>query len=89
MITHAPGESPDMIMIAVNERGAIFLSTQNSSLSMDELPEEIDSILGDGGSYSFVIQSEVNDGSYAKEIEEMLHSKGVKKRHVAVSRSVP
>lgn len=88
-ITHAPGENPEMVMIAVNESGEIFMSTRDSSLSIDEFPQEVSRLLDDEGSYSFVIQSDEGGSSHAEKVEKVLHDSGVKERHVAISRRRP
>jgi biopolymer transport protein ExbD len=88
-ITHAPGENPEIVIIAINENGEIFMSSRESSLSMDEFPKEVSRLLDGEGSYSFVIQSDEGGRSHAKKVEKLLHNGGVEERHVAISRSRP
>ena len=78
-----------MVVIAVNESGEIFMSTRDSSLSLDEFPNEISRLLEDERSYSFVIHSDEGGESHAKKVAKVLHSSGIEERHVAISRRSP
>ncbi|HEX7026929.1 MAG TPA: hypothetical protein VF268_06780 [Gammaproteobacteria bacterium] len=88
-ITHVPGENHETVMVAVDGNGSVFLSTGNSPISLQELPNEIESLLGSGQGYSFVIQSEDGSGPLAKQVEEILHRQGVEERHVAIAHQLP
>lgn len=88
-IIHAPDEHTETVMIVVNADREIFLSTGGSPVTLEELPREVNVLLNSENEYSFVIQAAESGGAYAKEIEEILYSQGVKSRHVAIANASP
>lgn len=82
-------ERTETVMIAVNSNGEVFLSTGESPVTFQELPGEIEGLLNSENEYSFVIQAADSGGAHAKEIEKILHSQGVKDRHIAIAKAPP
>ena len=88
-IIHGPNERTETVMIAVNANGEVFLSTGGPPVTFQELPGEIEGLLSSENEYSFVIQVADSGGTHANEIEKILHSQGVKDRHVAIAKAHP
>lgn len=85
--SYAPEISSELVMIAVNKNGEIFISTRESSLSLGEFSSEVSRLLNEGGSYSFVLQSDEGGYTNRKKVEKMLHDNGVTARHIVISRN--
>ena len=85
-IIHSSGKKPEMVMIAVNDRGEVFISNHDSSLSLDRFAKQVSELENDENSYGYVIQSVASDESDAERIVQVLRESGVKESNIAVSR---
>ncbi|MCP8899449.1 hypothetical protein [Gilvimarinus xylanilyticus] len=88
-ITYTSSKKPEMIMIAVNDRGEVFMSNHDSTLSFDDFAKAVSELENDENSYGYVIQSAASDDSDAKRVKKLLLENGVKERNIAVSSPRP
>ena len=84
---HASEENSKVVMIAVNEHGEVFMSTQNLSMSVEEFSNEVAQLLEDGSRYRFIIQSDDASRSIVNSVADALYRNGIDARYVTISRN--
>src|SRR5690606_3820415 len=86
ILIHAVDEYREVLSVAVNNDGEVFVSNSDSHTTLDELPREIRKLLESSTNYSFVIHTDGDDRTQAEKVKEILDQEGVERDHVAINK---
>lgn len=86
ILIHAADEHREVLTVAINRNGEIFISSLDSPTTLEELPREIRKLLESSKNYSFVIHTDGDDRDQAEKVREIFYLEGVERHHVAISK---